>query len=1690
MWKAEEDFPRGGARKQKPQEDEGKGDENEELPVKKNANKQQKAIKRKRSDSELTTVSLPLKKVKKRSSEGHVGVPLHQCLTTELCVLGCVREAHEYHVSVSLPGNRLATLPITEISPAYTQQLQKLAQSAEPEISEDLKPVDEMFRPGLLVPVKVTTVEEDKQKNKTFVKLSSVPASLNSSLPLSSLTDGLLLFGSVSSVEDHGYRVDLGIKSLQAFLSSKDAEAFVQTYNSGEPLSVGQPLWCVLKMKGKSGIKEGETRAVNVTVEPTLVKQATLEETTSLNTVLPGMRVKAVIEKKTDTGLIGKVYNFEAVIHGSQVPKSPLTYKVKAEVDARVLYVHPVTKVLQLTALPELVNSDGGAIGLFQDLRVGNILEAKVLRLDKKKGVYFSLPKGVRAFAALSKLTDKTNEPDITAYAVGASHQCRILGFNFIEGVALVTLKQSILSQKFLTIHDVNIGDVVEATVTEVHLNGVAVTLSRGINSFIPGMHLADVPIKRPEKKFDAGMKLKCRVLRINHQKNKVILTHKKSLVKAKHPIITDYSELRRHMELEGVIVAVKERVVIVSLFGDVKGFVSRKYMSTEQVEDPTTLFYVGQVIRCRVVFCDAEQKKLVLSFNFGTSKGKADSDVSSQDHYELGKIVSARIVSQEENGYRLSLHSGKEMAFLPYSHLSDYREIQELRKQAMKPRLQLERVTYYYRRKQPIMTMKECFLQAAQQKQLLENFADLKSGQLLPAVIQNHEDYGIFLELAAGHTGLCPAKTLTNLQPANLQELFKRGQSVITRLAKIDSEKERFLGSLRVDECYEGGLEQPLTLLKNYLKSREDTLDLLFAEHEELSCYSDVKLGDVVQVTVSSVFKKGVLGELPSGAKALATKYHFGGVEPKEGQSYEAVVLFVDPLTPCVELTIEPRVVRAVKNRRENVKTQLKAEQVLKGDVLLVNPEFLLLGLRGHGAGKFVFVPGRKHMNDVEANPMYKVGTFTDVVIKEGFGDSQIGVLLMNDPAAKAKEEEELRKRKQAIHQIKPETFMEAKVKTVHPLQLNIAAGNLHGRVHISEAADDLKQGENPLRRFHPEQMIKVRVIGLRDVKSQSYLPVTKVKSSRTLLECTLKESKLKGKTKELLVPELDLAIGDLVWVFVIKVSGHKVWVQVGLSQQGYIDFFRVSEDMSVVNDATNRFLPGQALLATVLNNDDSDKLVLSLVGSDIKLEVGQNVTAQISSMKTDTCLHVKLPSGRLGVIQSKPSILHAVGQYIRCRVESVEGDMATLSLLEDSKGPVVQRKKRKRKSSVSEKTEEAEIDPEKALKKQRRLKKKMKKRRAQAEEQKDSGVDINESSSEVEEEENTSAAAVAASVTTSEEPSEAPARLSLPGFSWDGQLLKEHGEENGASGNEEDDDDDDTVAPESLKSRKKKKREEEKLIQEYERNQLEGNLTPQTAADYERLVLQSPHSSLVWLRYMSHHVELGELEKARAVAEKALETISFREEQEKLNVWLAYLNMETIYSEPKEVKRLLERAVQYNEPLNVYLKQCEMYVSAGKTEDAEQLYIVMTRKYKKDKSVWKSYAQFLFKADRIQSARNLLQRCITVLDKKDHVEIITRFATLEFSHGDAERGRTMFENLIASYPGRTDLWSVYVDMVAKVGDTDGARHILERAVKQKLNSKKLSFLLQKFVRFEESYGTEDQVQRVRDMAVELMDS
>ena len=72
--------------------------------------------------------------------------------------------------------------------------------------------------------------------------------------------------------------------------------------------------------------------------------------------------------------------------------------------------------------------------------------------------------------------------------------------------------------------------------------------------------------------------------------------------------------------------------------------------------------------------------------------------------------------------------------------------------------------------------------------------------------------------------------------------------------------------------------------------------------------------------------------------------------------------------------------------------------------------------------------------------------------------------------------------------------------------------------------------------------------------------------------------------------------------------------------------------------------------------------------------------------------------------------------------------------------------------------------------------------------------------------------------------------------------------------------------------------------------------------------------------------------------------------------------------------------------------------------------------------------------------------------------VETISKFAQLEFKFGDSERGRTIFEGVLDSYPKRLDLWFVYIDMEIKQKNVAAVRSLFERVLLRKLSSSEYS--------------------------------
>lgn len=182
------------------------------------------------------------------------------------------------------------------------------------------------------------------------------------------------------------------------------------------------------------------------------------------------------------------------------------------------------------------------------------------------------------------------------------------------------------------------------------------------------------------------------------------------------------------------------------------------------------------------------------------------------------------------------------------------------------------------------------------------------------------------------------------------------------------------------------------------------------------------------------------------------------------------------------------------------------------------------------------------------------------------------------------------------------------------------------------------------------------------------------------------------------------------------------------------------------------------------------------------------------------------------------------------------------------------------------------------------------------------------------------------------------------------------------------------------SAAQRREQERQKEREIRERE-EALASNRMPNSVDQFDRLVLASPDSSLVWLQYMAYHLQATEVEKARAIARRAIKTINFREENEKLNVWNAWLNLESKFGTPETLNDVFQEAVRTNDALKVYTHMLTVHAEAGRQFELEKLVNTFIGKFKQSPQVWMECGGALLKLGLKDKSRQVMQRALQSL-------------------------------------------------------------------------------------------------------------
>uniref|UniRef100_A0A8C3T7Q7 Protein RRP5 homolog n=1 Tax=Chelydra serpentina TaxID=8475 RepID=A0A8C3T7Q7_CHESE len=1570
-----------------------------------------------------------------------------EALSEGMLLLGCVKESNDFELMVSLPNGLTGFVQVTHICDAYSKMLNE--QVATEELLEDLNSLSDLYPPGMLVRCSVTSMGKTMDGHQS-IKLSINPKDVNKALNTTALRSGMLLSGLVSSVEDHGYLIDIGVSGAKAFLPLQKSQSYIKSANKGAELKIGQYLNCLIEEVKNNG------RIVRLSISQSEVAAAiaTEEQNWTLSNLLPGLVVKAQVQKVTPYGIaLSFLSSFTGIVDFMHLdPKKAGNYSQSQTIKACILSVHPTSKAVRLT-LRQVFLQPGSVLGQLASSRIGMVVgESVVKSFHAKTGAIFELDDGTLAFARLKHLSDTKKSFKPGTFKTGSKHRCRIIDYSLMDELALLSLKRRIIAAPFLRYQDICPGHVVEGKVLALKPLGMQVKVTDHIRGLVPHLHLADVLLKKPEKKYSVGREVKCRVLISNPEEKKLILTLKKTLVTSKFPVLTSYKAAKPGLITHGFIVCAREFGCIVKFYNDVKGLVPKSELSSEPIPSPEKVFYKGQVVKVIVLKCEPEQEKLLLSFKLMSRPGPQS---CLQSHITCllfsVQMVDVKVLRKKDNGLKVSILSDNVSAHLPTMHLSDHVVNCKLLYHWLQEGDILHRVMCLSDKGGHItLCRKPALISAVQEEQVVRSFSEIQPGMQLAGYVRNIMSYGVFVEFPFGLAGLAPKAAMSDKFVTDTKDHFVVGQTVVANVTSMDEEKQRILLCLKLSEV---GSEDPDT----------ESFSLLSQCFEEMKEIRGImsrrsKFGNTLS------HARVMTGRNPLGLSAVNLLV-FIDKSLVAGQKARVLVLHVDALKSAVHVSLREELL------------SLKAKRLMENSqhpavVQHVAEEFAIASLVK--TGQLTAIPVASHFNDTFRfdSEKLKVGQAVSVTLKTMLMGDHGVLLAVQGPAKKRalirsrKESETVEEGVAAVrHSLCLGDVVKGTVKSVRPTYVTVAIDDkLTGSIHTSQILDDVPIGTFPTSRLKAGQKVTARVIGGRDMKTHRYLPITHPHFTQSIPELSIRPSDLKGDGSTALSPEGDnpserlrpYKAGQTVTCFVKKYNTIKTWLEVEITPEirGRVLQLLLSLNPKVLKHPEKSFKNGQALSATVTGTDASEtNLCLSLTGVHSLVE-GTITLGTITKVTPHVGLTIALPFGKIG----KASIFHLSDSFAEQPLEnfsigklvSIEHSVAVRIFLLP---PLSSRTNPKSKNKV----EDPEITCVEDVREGQLVRGYVK-----------SVKQLGETKH-----------------------AEAPRLQVSSGFTWDeGLNALEVPVSNRKEESSDSEEEDDAQKKQTKKEQEQEKQRVEKELSKLEAALMDPNRQPQTADDFDRLVLSNPSSSILWLQYMAFHLQATEIEKARVVAERALKTISFREEQEKLNVWVALLNLENMYGTEETLMKVFERAVQYNEPLKVFQHLADIYASSEKYQQADDLYNTMLKRFRQEKSVWLKYATFLLKRGQVEATHRLLERALKGLPDKEHVDVISKFAQLEFHFGDPEHAKAIFESTLSSYPKRTDVWSIYIDMMIKHGSQKEVRDIFERVIHLSLAAKRMKFFFKRYLDYEKKYGTSETIQAVKVAALEYVES
>ncbi|XP_065857406.1 rRNA biogenesis protein RRP5-like [Euphorbia lathyris] len=1085
---------------------------------------------------------------------------------------GVVAEVNEKDLVISLPGG--------------LRGLVRSIDALDPVLGRDVEGVEvnlgSIFDVGQLVSCIVLQLDADKKDDRKRKIWLSLRLSLLQKGLLNSIQEGMVLTAYVKSIEDHGYMLHFGLPSLKGFLPKNSPND-----SSSAELKTGQLVQGI--------VKRIDVNMVHLSSNSDEVSKFVLKDLKgiSMDLLVPGMMVNARVQSTLENGIMLSFLTF----YSGTVDMFHLQNKFSAsnwkdcysnndKVTARILFIDPSTRAVGLTLNQHLVNNHAPPM----HVNIGDIYDsAKVVRVDKGMGLLLEIPSdpvSTPAYVSISDVAENEVHKLEKKFKEGSKVRVRILGYRHLEGLATGLLKASAFEGTIFTHSDVKPGMVVRAKIIAVKSFGATVQFPGQLKALCPLSHMSEFEIAKPRKKFKVGAELLFGVL--GCKKKMITVTHKKTLVKSKLPILSSYVDASDGLITHGWITKIEKHGCFVHFYNGVQGFAPRSELGLEPGIDASTGYKVGQVIKCRVVSSIPASRRINLSFTMKPTR------VSEEETVKLGSVVAGVVEKVMPHAVVVYVNSkGCMRGTISTEHLADYKEQADKLKSVLKPGYEFDQLLVLdIGSKSLVLSAKYSLINSA--CQIPSEFSQICPQSVVHGYICNIIETGCFVRFLGHLTGFSPRRMTMDDQKAQLAEAFYIGQSVRSNIIDVNSETNRITVSMKQSSCF----STDASFLESYFRLEDKVRSCMFSDSisPDMKWLESFKIGSVIEAKVKESKDVGIVVTFDkyNGVVGFIAHYQLGQIVVETGSTVRAAVLDVLKSDRFVELSLKPQFLDKSSEERSNSLThkkkrkrelskELELHQTVNAVVEIVKENYLILSIPEHD-----YAIGYASVSDYNTQKLpqkhFLNGQSVLATVMEIPSPSNAGKLLLLLKSIREVTETSSSKKAKKKSSYDVGSLVQAEITEKKSLEMRLKFGiGFRGRISITEVNDDCV--ENPFEGFRIGQTVTARIVAKASKSDKNKLWELSVKPKMITDFCELGD-KLVSENHE-------FSLGQHVSGYVYKVDSDWAWITVSRNVKAQLFILDSGNQPNELQEFQKRFFVGKAVNGNALSYSKEKKLL-----------------------------------------------------------------------------------------------------------------------------------------------------------------------------------------------------------------------------------------------------------------------------------------------------------------------------------------------------------------------------------------------------------------------------------------------------------------------------------------------------------------